>query len=60
MFVSLLTGYGKSLYYALLPSVFDKNGRLAEKISIAMIVSPLIVLMKDHFHGEGYSFGTCQ
>lgn len=47
VFVSLPTGYGKSLCYALLPSAFDKKRRLAEKTSIAMIVSPLIALMKD-------------
>ena len=47
VFVSLPTGYGKSLCYALLPSVFDKKRRLAERTSIAMIVSPLIALMKD-------------
>ena len=47
VFVSLPTGYGKSLCYALLTSIFDKKRRLTEKESIAMIVSPLIALMKD-------------
>ena len=45
VFVSLPTGSGKSLCFALLPFVFDelygRNG------SIAIVVSPLISLMKD-------------
>lgn len=47
VFVSLPTGYGKSLCYALLPLVFDKRRETVEKRSIVMVVSPLIALMKD-------------
>ena len=47
MFVSLPTGHGKTLCYALLPAVFDLKMNLAEKTSIVMIVSPLVALMKD-------------
>ena len=47
VFVSLPTGYGKSLCYVLLPSVFDIKLGLVENTSIVMVVSPLIALMKD-------------
>ena len=47
MFVSLPTGYGKSLCYALLPFIFDVKRGLVEKKSVVMVVSPLIALMKD-------------
>ena len=47
VFVSLPTGYGKSLCYALLPFVFDVKNKLKERTSIVMIVSPLVALMKD-------------
>ena len=40
VFVSLPMGYGKTLCYALLPSVFDDKRGL--KTSIVMVVSPLI------------------
>ena len=46
VFVSLPTGYGKSLCYTLLPCVFDLL-RKVEKKSIALIVSPLVALMQD-------------
>jgi superfamily II DNA helicase RecQ len=45
-FVSLPTGYGKSLCYILLPNVFDQLWN-ASKQSIALVVSPLIALMED-------------
>ena len=45
VFVSIPTGYGKLLCYALLPFIFDVKRGLVEKKSIAMIVSPLIALM---------------
>ena len=60
VFVSLPTGYGKSLCYALLPYVFDVKRGLVEKTSIVMIVSPLIALMKDQsasFTRKGISAG---
>ena len=45
VFVSLPTGSGKSLCFAILPFAFDElHGR---KGSIAIVVSPLISLMKD-------------
>ena len=46
VFISLPTGYGKSLCYAVLPKVFDLLRGVANK-SIVIIVSPLIALMKD-------------
>ena len=46
VFVSLPTGYGKSLCYAALPPAFDKL-RATDQPSIVIVVSPLIALMKD-------------
>ena len=46
VFVSLPTGYGKSLCTVILPSVFDEL-RKSDKKSIVLVVSPLIALMKD-------------
>ena len=46
VFVSLPTGYGKSLCYVILPSVFDEL-RKSDKKSIVLVVSPLIGIMKD-------------
>jgi superfamily II DNA helicase RecQ len=60
IFVSLPTGYGKSLGYALLPTVFDLKHRQKERTSIVMIVSPSIALMKDQasmFTEKGISAG---
>ena len=50
VFVSLPTGSGKSLCYCILPLVFDKIKR-KETESIAVVVSPLIALMKDQVMG---------
>lgn len=47
VFVSLPTRYGKSLCYALLPSIFNTLKGLTDKTSICLVVSPLIALMKD-------------
>ena len=48
VFVSLPTGSGKSLCFALLPLVFDL---LNEKEgSIVIVVSPLLALMQDQVH----------
>ena len=48
VFVSLPTGYGKSLCYAALPAAFDKLlKRTSPSMSIVVAVSPLIALMKD-------------
>lgn len=46
VFVSLPTGFGKSLCYAILPRVFDFVKEVHNK-SIVLVVSPLIALMKD-------------
>ena len=46
VFVSLPTGYGKSLCYIALPKVFDKIRKVRKK-SIILVVSPLIALMRD-------------
>ena len=46
VFVSLSTGYGKSLCYAALPYAFDEL-RATDTPSIVVVVSPLIALMKD-------------
>ena len=43
-FVSLPTGYGKSLSYGVLPWVFDELSRNSTKRSIVIVVSPLIRL----------------
>ena len=54
VFVSLPTGYGKSLCYVLLPCVFDIL-RKVEKKSIALIVSSLVALMQDQVAGMSVS-----
>lgn len=46
VFVSLPTGYGKSLCYTILPKVFDLL-RNADRKSMMLVVSPLVALMKD-------------
>ena len=46
VFVSLPTGFGKSLCYVLLPYIFDVLRGTSGK-SIVLVVSPLIALMKD-------------
>ena len=45
VFAALPTGYGKSLCYSCLPPVFDKLRQ--SQGSIAIVVSPLLALMKD-------------
>ena len=49
VFVSLPTGSGKSLCYCLLPGSSDilRESKSVETQSIVIVVSPLIVLMKD-------------
>ena len=57
VFVSLPTGYGKSLCYELIPRIFDML-RSEDKASIAIIISPLISLMQDQatiFNQKGIS-----
>ena len=47
VFVSLPTGYGKSLCYAMLPFVFDSVLSRPPSTSIVICVSPLVALMQD-------------
>ena len=47
VFVSLPTGYGKSLCYYCLPSVFDALNCQSEPWSVVIVVSPLTALMND-------------
>ena len=59
MFVALPTGYGKSLCYCCLPSVFDRV-RSVEEQSIVVVVCPLTALMKDQVavcHSKGLTAG---
>ena len=46
VFVSLPSGYGKSLCYAARPYAFDQL-RMSSHPSIVVVVSPLIALVKD-------------
>ena len=50
VFVSLPTGYGKSLCYTLLPLVFDSLRSSDSHKSIVLVVSPLTALMIDQKH----------
>ena len=57
VFVSLPTGFGKSLCYGCLPRIFDSLKGLENK-SIVVVVTPLIALMKDQvttFTAKGLS-----
>ena len=48
MFVSLPTGYGKSLCFVLLPRIFDSIRKVVNKsLDLVLVVSPLISLMQD-------------
>lgn len=47
VFVCLPTGYGKSLCYYCLPSVFDMMSHCTYPWSIVIVVSPLSALMHD-------------
>ena len=47
VFVALPTGFGKSLYYALLPPVFDELRGRDQRRSIVIVVSPLTSLMME-------------
>ena len=49
VFVSLPTGYGKSLCYACLPWTFDIIGN--GEPSIVLVISPLLSLMQDQVTG---------
>ena len=46
VFVSLPTGFGKTLCYTLLPRVFD-HIRSVDNSSIIIVISPLIALMEE-------------
>ena len=47
VFVSLPTGYGKSLIYGILPAVIEIARGHPPKMSIALVTSPLSALMLD-------------
>lgn len=47
VFVSLPTGFGKSLIYGCLPLLFDKLRCKLKPSSIVIVICPLIALMKD-------------
>ena len=46
VFAVLPTGYGKSLYFACLPLVFDILFR-PQEVSIIVVVTPLTAIMED-------------
>jgi len=49
--IVLPTGYGKSLIYQLLPSLFDRVSKDSSKgKSVVIIVSPLNALIDDQIH----------
>ena len=48
VFVSLPTGYGKSFCYQCLPLLFDIPQSHEVGTSIAVVVTPLAAIMKDH------------
>ena len=51
IFISLPTGYGKSLCFAILPHIFDHlRGLGCSKSSIVICVVPLLSLMADQYH----------
>lgn len=47
VFSVLPTGYGKSLCYSCLPYTFDKLANKERGFSIVVVVTPLVVIMKD-------------
>ncbi len=57
VFISLPTGSGKSLCFAVLPWLFDRLYPYHQGRSIVIIVSPLIALMKDQVEST-FKFAT--
>ncbi len=47
VFISLPTGYGKSLIYGLLPIVVERLQRRPEKTSVALVIDQLSAVMLD-------------
>jgi ATP-dependent DNA helicase RecQ len=47
VFICLPTGFGKSLCYFCLPSLFDILRKKSNGSSVAVVVSPLVALMTD-------------
>ena len=47
VFAILPTGFGKNLCYACLPVAFDKISKNTRGYSIAVVVTPLLVITKD-------------
>ncbi len=52
LFTVLPTGYGKSLCYSILPYTFDKLANKERGFSIIIVVTPLVVIMKDQVSPE--------
>ena len=52
VFVTLPTGYGKSLCFAILPLVFDAVMPMQDP-SIVLVLSPLTAIMKDQVSLRG-------
>ncbi len=52
VFTVLPTGYGKSLCYSILPYTFDKLANKERGFSIIIVVTPLVVVMKDQVSPE--------
>ena len=60
VFVSLPTGFGKSLIYSLIPPVIDRLRGHTRTTSVALIVSPLASLMIDQkFRSRRKRSGVC-
>ncbi len=52
VFTVLPTGYGKSLCYSILPYTFDTLANKERGFSIIIVVTPLVVIMKDQVSPE--------
>ena len=56
VFGVLPTGFGKSLCYGCLPLVYDTLLQKPKGYSIALVVTPLVAIMKDQVR-PGYTLG---
>ena len=60
MFVSMLTGYGKSLVFQMLPfctnCILERLKKATVEVPCVLVVSPLIVFMQDKDKMYSYSF----
>ena len=60
VFISLPTGYGKSLCYQILPVLFDALRGHQTPSSIIVVVTPLVSIMKDQVSDlDGRKLYTC-